>query len=224
MYNELIYCKQFMLSLACVDIEENIDKSLLNKYFNETELDCISSYKFKKRRYEYIYGRIACKNSISKFTKINDYKRIHIRNGCFNQPIVSIDDISINISISLSHSDKKALAITFLSDFPCGVDIEEIKEDNSNLIYGILTNNEREIINEETTKSKIETLTTLWTAKEAVSKALMVGFTSGFEILEINKFNLHNNCINGDYKVLNQYQYKSKKIDNNMITIAYPKI
>lgn len=224
MIQRILKYKEYEISFVYITINRNFNDAIINEYFDYNEIESLDQYKLQKRKCEFIYSRIASKIAISNFIGIDDYKRIHILKGCLNQPIVKIDNYFDNIEISLSHNNNSVVAISFKEDFPCGIDIEEIKEKNTKIIYEVLTNNEKNLIDEYSKEKKEIYTTNIWTAKEAVSKALKLGFSSGFEILEVENIDFDSEFINGRYKTLKQYKYISKIINNNICTIAYPKV
>ena len=65
--------------------------------------------------------------------------------------------------------------------------------------------------------------TVVWTAKEALSKALRCGMTCPYELLEICGLEQRDGFFLGRFKNFGQYQFQSWQRGNTVVTIVLPK-
>lgn len=143
-------------------------------YLSASELDYFNSItnKFKKRKSEWLAGRIASKKVISEYyNKINnplDFKKIIVKNKKSGQPYFQ------NLNLSISHTDK--FAVAEISDSGLiGIDIENIKKIPDLVTENFLTKMEKDIINCRPENEKISLITLFWSLKESYLKALGKG-------------------------------------------------
>jgi len=121
--------------------------------------------------------------------------------------------------ISISHS--KYLSGIILSDFQIGIDIESYREK-------ILKIGPKFIHAKETSAlGKLEELTFIWTAKEAIYKAFCKSGISFSEQININKPYNHEKASSASVfynNKYNLYDLTSVKLDSHIVTIAQKKI
>jgi 4'-phosphopantetheinyl transferase EntD len=79
-----------------------------------------------------------------------------------------------DVEITLSHCENEAIA--FNKDIMLGIDIEKINRERQDVLEKVTTNREK-ILNEKINLPYITFMTLIWTAKEALSKAIKTGFT-----------------------------------------------
>lgn len=172
--------------------------------------------KTENRRREYVLGHYAEKNAVSiLLNSTKDLREIEIKHGVLGQPIVAGCG---NIQVSLSHNKEYVVAVAFEERYTCGIDIENIDESNREVILHHLTKDEKTLFK----KSSLLEYTVLWTAKEAISKVLKTGLTTELFIYEINSLQRDEKYYRGEYKHFGQYSFVSTKIDDNVLTLAYP--
>lgn len=98
------------------DLDRDKDRVFLNKIFTEKELD----YSFSKARpYQHLAARYAGKEAVIKaLSRIGKngigYKEIEISNDGRGLPRVDLEREQLNIHISLSHSNDRALAFAVI--------------------------------------------------------------------------------------------------------------
>lgn len=210
--------------IAYAKCDMNDIKNLQNKIsiFSKDEMKMYQCFKFEKRKRDYLLGRYAAKLAISKTIHTRKFEDISVLNGVFYQPILKITNTDASrIGISITHCDGKAIAIIYSPSLICGVDIEKVDNDKCVVMNSMLSKSETDMVTKY--QNRIKMLTTLWTAKESLSKALCVGFMCKGEILEISDISFTDQYFIGDYGYFPQYRFISKIISDYSLTLAVPK-
>ncbi|MBA3720774.1 MAG: 4'-phosphopantetheinyl transferase superfamily protein [Parachlamydiaceae bacterium] len=193
-------------------------KNEMPNFLHEEEISHYENLKFPKRQFSYLVGRYCSKNAIAAYTGDENFTNACIVNGIFCQPVVSHNKFQ-NIQVSISHANLLGGAIVFPEAFPMAIDIENIHSKNIDIIQSQLTENEKKIFS----LLNIDNLTILWTAKEALSKALKCGLMIDFELLEIDSISNRGHFFYITFKNFVQYEVMSFKLLDNYCSILYPK-
>lgn len=154
---------------------KNLPFEIVEEWLSTCELEKYQSFCAEKRKYQYAMGRIAAKNAIMQLTYSKCPKKINISNAKNGSPIVK------NTKVSITHSKNYAAAIAFSENSSCGIDIEYIDRQKIKALSYISL--EKEPIDKNS-----EQLTIAWCMKEALSKALLCGFSQSFERFRIKNF------------------------------------
>jgi 4'-phosphopantetheinyl transferase len=194
------------------------DRKDFIKYLHTEELIRLNKFKNENAKFSYTLGRYAAKKSIACLTKQTDFNLINITNGTLGNPIVS--DLP-NLGVSLAHTDTSAVAVCFNEKYPMGIDIEEIDEKKSDIIKTQLTESESRLSG-KLKLSETELNIYLWTAKEALSKALKTGFTLPMSQFEISEIEEKENHLIIKFKNMEQFSGVEWKINNSIISIVFP--
>lgn len=171
-----------------------------------------------KRKESYLLGRYCAKQAIAAYLNNDVFSDIFIESGVFDQPIVYHEHRN-NIQVSISHTNKLGAAFAFPEAYPMAIDVENICAENLMVIKEEVTTSELKF----GSSNDIKFLTLVWTAKEALSKALKCGFTIPLELLEVAEIV---RC--GDFTVIHfknfiQYEALSFEIGKAICSIIYPK-
>jgi phosphopantetheinyl transferase len=198
------------------------DEVIVQKYFSSEEQKDISLIDIPKRKNDYIQGRIAAKKALQSLYKVNDPQIFNIKTGVFGQPIV-LSPLKQNFvtEVSITHSHGVAAALAFTNEIPMGIDIEKIDPIKINNIKNRLSKQEYEIIS--AAPSIEEGIFTLWSAKEALSKALLTGLNASFFLYEINNLKIHDSYIEGSFLHFHQYKFISFIGNGLAFSIVIPK-
>lgn len=138
------------------------------------EASILAGYRHAKRRESFLAGRWAAKQALGHWAGLTDRRQFSIVPGAFTQPVVN--GPVPNLQVTLSHSGPVAAALAFPETHPCGIDIERVDDGLAPTLEGQFSSQERR----QWTKagwSDGQALTLLWTAKEALGKALRTGLT-----------------------------------------------
>jgi 4'-phosphopantetheinyl transferase EntD len=204
-----------------------IGRFALNSYFEEAihylheeELDYYTSLQVEKRKKSFLMGRFCAKKAIQLYTDIGDYRKIIIRRGVFQQPVVTMPSYS-NIQVSITHCNDMGAALAFSEEHAMGIDIEKISREPT-AIESILTVNERNLIKTLSLNPTVA-LYLMWTAKEALSKILKTGFTTPPQVFEISRIEIHSDYVLSEYTNFSQFMATSYQAGDYMISIVHPK-
>ncbi|MCK0471880.1 4'-phosphopantetheinyl transferase superfamily protein [Halalkalibacter sp. APA_J-10(15)] len=161
------------------DIEDTKIESIAVDYLNEADLLEYRNIISFIRKKEYSLGRFLIKELVKD--NCDEKNELLLTKGIFNQPVIN----NINVDVSLAHSGNFFVAMGFPRTILAGIDIEAVDRKISNTIKKILTRNELYLLDNSLNNNDLELLI-FWTAKEALSKAIKVGFTTEISIFEIN--------------------------------------
>ncbi|NKB23917.1 MAG: 4'-phosphopantetheinyl transferase superfamily protein [Kiritimatiellae bacterium] len=189
-------------------------------FLHPHELTYFESLKFEKRQRDYLHGRYAAKCALSQILKESQLAKIGLVAGVFNQPIVQYKTLEA-IGVSISHSDDMACALAYPEIHPLTIDIEKIDPKKTKTIKTQLVPHEIKNLALQADKSIQSTL--LWTAKEALSKALKCGMMCPFELFETKNVDMYNGCYRGEFKNFGQYKFNAWIWNDFVICIALPK-
>lgn len=160
-------------------------------YLVKEENSQFSRFKYPKRRYEWLGGRIAAKYAAmlltsptsTELTK-NQWQSLKISQNDHGKPYLCSSENLHNLPyISISHSE--GVAVGLAAYYPCGVDIQEITAALERVEKRFVTQEEKDLLSAHNQmKVKRSDLGVLWSAKEAIKKASTMQPLPGF--LEIS--------------------------------------
>ena len=145
------------------------------------EINTGKGHAFESRRNSYLQGRIAGKLAMMQVFPEISPAGIHIISGSLGDPL--FQNLPHPYCISIAHSGSWNAGLCFPSSVPMGIDVESITEKNSNIIPSILSDHEKEMCGRE--QDPLEFLHVLWTVKEALGKAIRMGFLIPHEWYEV---------------------------------------
>jgi len=164
------------LRLGCVSLAALADctDEVASIYLGTDELGRWSGFSQKKRRGEWLGGRLAAKWAAAELlgkTAV-DWQDVVIRNEEDGRPYVATDAQALAPFISISHSGQLAAALA--ANFPCGLDIQQPGPNILRVKKRFVLREEEDILTASLPETFTETerLTMLWAAKEAVRKAV----------------------------------------------------
>ncbi|OMF96017.1 4'-phosphopantetheinyl transferase superfamily protein [Paenibacillus sp. FSL R7-0273] len=149
-------------------------------YLSLSEQAEYARFQYPRRRCSYLLGKLSAKLALAG--EADDLSAIAIEHGIMNQPVVS----GSSRKITVTHCDSLGAALAFDQRLLAGVDIELISEQARDALRRI-TSVEEERLSSGPQQDMGQTafLTLLWTAKEAMSKVLLTGFTVATELFEV---------------------------------------
>ena len=176
----------------------------------------------KKRQYSYLLGRYCAKSAAEISGNTNDPISIDIQPGVFSQPIIYSSSPAVkNLQISISHTKLMGAALVFPEAHPMGIDLELMDTERETEI-GYLTTTEEKKLVKCFSDNAIFWHTVLWSAKEALSKALRSGLMVTPSILEASSIIIEDGVVKTYFKHFAQYRALSFPIDNHVCSIALP--
>lgn len=176
------------------EMEQGSEEVLVRHYLSEREARHYGTFRFKKRRTEWLGGRLAAKGAALQhlggmdgldFTG-PDWQDIEIEAARQGRPyLVGINGCRTALpEISISHS--KGLAIGLAAMTRCGVDIQKIGESVVRVRERFAGQAESEILAGIYPRHGMKKgLTLLWSAKESIKKTAMNGPLPGFLDIEL---------------------------------------
>lgn len=204
-----------VITISAFSLTELLD--LRMQFLHPDEVPFFNSCIVPKRLFSFLQGRYAAKKAVSVYLNTPFLKDIIIGQGIFFQPVV-LSAFSQNSCVSLSHSGQWAIAVVFPEVLLVGVDIEWI--DMSRNWVGILplSFKEQELI------SKIESDHSIvfWCGKEALSKALKIGFTADTHIFEMKSVEEQNGYYECKFRFFPNFKACVWLSQGYCIALAFP--
>lgn len=151
----------------------------LEALLSPEEKELFASYSFPKRRKEWLGGRLAAKWAVLGLSRIKGTEEtmpelsvLPVEKG-WPRLITSLLDASKIPALSISHSDRFAVAMA-ADATACGIDIQKITDKTERVADRFSDEKEAGLLQEFLPRlEQKERLTLLWSAKEALKKALL---------------------------------------------------
>ena len=201
--------------LASTSLE--LDELKKMEWLSSADRQAASLYKHDKRRHDFLLGRRAAYLAISDaFPKLPTSK-FSIERGVFDQPVWTGQDIR-GLSLSIAHSNGIGVALAAPPGFPVGLDLELVSDRQAKTMAKQMTDREQEALQEILpAESHATRLTTLWCAKEALSKALGCGLTCPLELMETQNIDRDGKRLSGTFRNFYQYRFHAWHHRQNMV-------
>ena len=165
-----------------------------SEYLSADELEKWAGLSLKKRRTEWLGGRLAAKCAAAGLLDeaAVDWKTLVIENEEDGRPYVATKAGTVAPFISISHSGPMAAALA--ANLPCGLDIQQPGTNILRVKKRFAVREEEDILAASLPETFTETerLTMLWAAKEAARK--MVRTSPLLGLLEIRLLAGHGGC------------------------------
>jgi 4'-phosphopantetheinyl transferase len=151
-----------------------------DKFLTDREILQYRSFKFEKRRLDWLGGRFCAKKAIAKSFEVDNYKDIEVANDRDRKPYFKIKGVIQDNALSISHCPGYAVsAVATGKNTLLGIDMEIVEKRSGSWVKEFFSPTEM-----------IDTsplaLTVLWTQKEAVLKALGLGLSANLHQLMIS--------------------------------------
>lgn len=177
--------------VALFALAENLDLPLSDAagFLSENELKELCLFRLKKRRVEWLGGRLAAKWAAAGLLGGSEaeWKNLVVDAEEDGRPYLTIAARTGTPFISISHSGPMAAALA--ANIPCGLDIEQPSAKIHTVRPRFVAPEEKDILNAISPDflSETERLTLLWAAKEAIRKMVRASPLLGLsEILLIS--------------------------------------
>lgn len=186
----------------CKKSNINADYTAWESMIDATKMQRINRYKDCNKKRTLILSDHLARYAISKYCGVLE-EDIEFRYNSLGKPLAFGLDVNFNIS----HSGDYVVLV--ISDKPCGIDIEVIREVNLKTAIRFCTENELKNI-ENATQKEIEFLK-IWTKKEAYFKSVGCGIATELKLLDTTKESGFHTEVTNDY-VLTVYN-KTKNFE-----------
>ena len=163
------------------------EKQFVQDHLSTSEQERFFSFKYLKRQIEWLGGRLAAKQAISKLlTKSGDigptFPALSVDANREGRPVLHVNKVRSSIDISISHSDTLAAALAVSHNY-CGIDIQKVTKQIIKVKSHFTLPAEEQIIRQLpclSSYSEETVLTLLWSAKEAFRKSVVNKPVLGF--------------------------------------------
>jgi 4'-phosphopantetheinyl transferase len=169
-----------------------------------------------RRRRSWLLGRSAAKRAAAAYLGAADLRAMVIARGVFGQPLLRVAEADAP-GLSISHAGPLAVAVAHPAGHPLAVDYEEIRASQGDAIASQLTPRELAWAGRDHPR-----LTALWTAKEALSKALRCGLTTPFRLFETIDLVDAPGRVTGRFENFTQYRFVSRVAADAVLTLVLP--
>lgn len=159
-------------------------------WLSEWEKSHYAGFRFPKRQQGWLLGRWTAKNLLNQYHPIcqkTQLSEITIKNQPSGAPIALVNDIELAGCISISH--REGFACAAWTDDPLlkvGVDLEVVEPKARAFVEDYFTAEEVKTIDSLPINQRDLSICLLWSAKEAVLKALQQGLRLDTRSIEIN--------------------------------------
>jgi len=211
--------RAYLSSVLCDNLEELTNSSA--EFLHPSEQLYSQTLNYERRLNSYLMGRHAAKKAISQALKNIAASDIELEFGVFHQPIVK-GETGNDVEVSISHSDKAAVALAYPTGHPMGIDIEKIDYSRKELFLKQLTLKELEDLELLDIAMEGGALM-LWSVKEALSKALKSGLAADYMVYETKNLKWHGNHLTGEFVHFAQYRFEAFLLNLHVLAIALPK-
>ena len=152
-----------------------VDTLQQEEFLSEREKKQLATYKFAAKKQDFLLGRLAAKRAIGAWIPDQDLRRIEIHAGEHGQPLVQHPQAG-SVEVTLSHSRGLAVALAYSAAFPLGIDLETVSAVSAKTIMGELgTSSPEQAWLAASGLDEATACCVLWTAREALGKALKTG-------------------------------------------------
>jgi len=204
----------------CNITNPEIPEKYLLDLLHPDEICCSKYISSPQAHLNFYLSHISAKRAFMQWKPQEPANQINLLHGSFSQPYMSCHSIQ-NLSISITHCHNIGVSVSFSEEYLIGIDLEKQEERINRVVSKLLTNQERQIQNDLSTNCTIAS-TVLWTAKEALSKALKIGFFADMKIYEINNAVYNSGYIVSSFRFFPQFKAYSVPVKDFVFTVVLP--
>jgi 4'-phosphopantetheinyl transferase len=194
------------------------------EFLSEGEKEQAAGFQFAAKKQGFLLGRLAAKRALGALLDEPDLRRIEIRSGIYGQPLVRHPRAG-SAEVTVSHSHGLAVALAYPAEYPMGIDLETVSAVSAETIIGELEASPPELTWLAT--GGVDDATAccvLWTAREALGKALRIGLNSPLGILALSDIRIDSaGTWVGHYGNFPQCQLRSRVQGGRVLSLALPK-
>ena len=193
-------------------------------FLSESEKEQLAGFQFAAKKEGFLLGRMAAKAALGALLREPDLRRIELRAGIYGQPLVQRPDAG-SAQVSVSHSHGLGAALAFPAEYPMGIDLETVSAVSAATVIGELEASPAELTWLATGGvGEATACCVLWTAREALGKALRIGLNSPLGILSLGDIRSGGaGAWVGRYLNFPQCQCLSQVQDGRVLSLAMPK-
>ncbi|MSQ49132.1 MAG: 4'-phosphopantetheinyl transferase superfamily protein [Betaproteobacteria bacterium] len=163
-----------------------VDAEPPQEFLSEREKAQLAGFQFAAKKQAFLLGRLAAKRALGALLLEPDLRQIEIRSGIYGQPLVHHPRAG-SAQVSVSHSQGLAVALAFPAEVPMGIDLETVSAVAAETIISALEASAPELAWLATAGvDQAIAYCVLWTAREALGKALKIGLNSPLGVLALS--------------------------------------
>jgi len=193
-------------------------------YLHSTEFLEYDAIQNTRRKHDYLLRNYCAKKVILSCLKkpLNYAKHLHLDKDTMNQLILTSNRFYYSQpQVNVTHSEAIGFALAYEGLYPLGIDIEQINLQKTKTIEQTITPNEHKLIEVNPVVSDI-TLIVLWTAKEALCKALGGDLDVFSEVTEVYTILPFDNYMEVHFRHFPGYRAYSFFLEDYILTLAFP--
>jgi len=194
------------------------------EFLGEDEKLQVAGFQFPAKKESFLLGRFAAKCALGAMLAEPDLRQIAIRAGIYGQPLIEHPRAG-TADVSVSHSHGLAVALAFPAAYPMGIDLETVAAGSAATILGEMQASPAELA--WLVSSGVDDATAcfvLWTAREALGKALKLGINSPLGILALAEIQASGEGRwTGRYANFPQCRCLAQSHGNRVLSVALPK-
>jgi len=176
----------------------------------------------ERRQASYLLGRITAKKALLETGSDSPYSGINICMGAFKDPVPHFPS-DRPLQVGITHTSTMAASLAFPATHPMAIDLEDLDVKRAQTMQKHCQPAEWEEMDGEGMDPTL-LFTILWTAKEAIAKALRIGLTSPFSLMAVKGLKQHpKSGWVGFYQHFTQYQFRSWRVADRVVSIVFPK-
>lgn len=160
-------------------LQDELTSHRLVSFLSPDEKKLFAKFTYPKRKREWLGGRLAAKSAVLQLLQINTTMEILAELSILPTETGAPRLIAPHLAedklpaLSISHSDRFAVAMAVMKE-TCGIDIQKISEKTERVADRFSAEKELLLLRSHTPwLNEQERLTLLWSAKEALKKALL---------------------------------------------------
>jgi len=210
----------FCLALPSPEFLEN----WCNTSLHPAELNEYEDLKNTRRKHDYLLRNYCAKKVILSCLKkpTNYAAHLHLDKNTMSQLILTSNRFYyFQLQVNVTHSEILGFALAYEGLYPLGIDIEQVNTQKTQAMENNITSHENNLVKSCLLNSDI-VLISLWTAKEAICKALGGGLDVFSGVLEIYTIIPFESYIELHFVYFPGYRAYSFFLKDYILTIAFP--
>lgn len=168
------------------------DVPLDDDWLNRHESERLNLLRIPKRRADWRLGRWTAKLAVAAFLKLGSdlqtLEQFEITSDITGAPLVFFQNMPVDLCISISHREARAVCALSPAGTRVGCDLEFIEEHGAAFVEDYFTIKEQAMVGDALPGDRTALVALLWSAKESTLKALQTGLRLDTRSVEV-KFN-----------------------------------
>ena len=151
------------------------DVPRVSDWLSPAESARLEALRFARRRADWLLGRWAAKQALSRCLSISRFREIEVSAAPSGAPEVFVAGRAAPVRISLSHRAGTAVCAVTGSQCALGCDLEAVEPHSEAFVADFFTPEEQELVARAPADRQLHLVNLLWSGKESALKALRCG-------------------------------------------------